>query len=185
MRTISLITLALLSLHALAQNKTSFGTDNATRCYQESNAPLSTHGLSFCTKAIRHDDLLLGDLAATHTNRGIIFSANGELKKAMKDHRKALLIAPKMGKIYINRGNVFHQERKYDLALKDYEKAIELGNVPLDIAHYNRSLALIKLKHWENAILALETSIEINPESKRVRRKLEELKQSKNLKKAD
>ena len=171
--------LALLSPNALTQNKTSFGTDNATRCYQASNAPFSTHGISFCTKAIRHDDLLLGDLAATHTNRGIIFSANGQLKKAMKDHRKALLIAPQMGKIYINRGNVFHQERKYDLALKDYDKAIELGNVPLDVAHYNRSLALIKLKLWGDAILALEASININPHSQRVRRKLEELKQSK------
>ena len=160
---------------AYAQNKTTFGSDNATRCYQESNTPFSTHGLTFCTDAIRNDDLLLRDLAATHTNRGIIYAANGQLDRAMKDHNKAALLAPGMGKIYVNRGNVYHQTHEYVTALADYGRALELANVQLDIVHYNRSLTLIRLKRWDDALAALETALAVNPESARVKRKLDQL----------
>ena len=174
MRWVIYLIIVSASQLADAQNKTTFGSDNATRCYQESNTPFSTHGILFCTDAIRNDNLLLRDLAATHTNRGIIYAANGQLDRAMKDHNEAALLAPEMGKIYVNRGNVFHQIHEYATALADYDKALELANVPLDIAHYNRSLTLIRLKRWDDALAALEAALEINPESARVKRKLDQ-----------
>ena len=175
MRRIIYLIIVLGSQLAYAQNKTTFGSDNATRCYRESNTPFSTHGLTFCTDAIRNDDLLLRDLAATHTNRGIIYAANGQLDRAMKDHNTAALLAPGMGKIYVNRGNVYHQTHEYVTALADYGRALELANVQLDIVHYNRSLTLIRLKRWDDALAALETALAINPESARVKRKLDQL----------
>ena len=160
---------------AYAQTKTTFGSDNATRCYQKSNTPFSTHGIVFCTDAIRQDNLLLRDLAATHTNRGIIYAANDQLDRAMKDHNKAASLAPGMGKIYVNRGNVYHQLHEYVTALADYDRALKLANVPLDIVHYNKSLALIRLKRWDDALIALETALAINPESARIKKKLDQL----------
>ena len=160
---------------AYAQTKTTFGSDNATRCYQQSNTPFSKHGIVFCTDAIRQDNLLLRDLAATHTNRGIIYAANDQLDRAMKDHNKAALLAPGMGKIYVNRGNVYHQLHEYVTALADYDRALKLANVPLDIVHYNKSLALIRLKRWDDALIALEAALAINPESARVKKKLDQL----------
>ena len=162
-----------------AQSKTTFGSDNAMRCYEESNRPISAHGLMFCNDAIIKDDLLLRDLAATHTNRGIIYAANGQLDRAMKDHNKAASLAPEMGKIYVNRGNVYHQTKEYVTALADYDRALELANVPLDIVHYNRSLALIRLKRWDDALAALQAALSINPESDRVKRKLDQLNSQK------
>lgn len=159
---------------ALAQAKTTFGSDNASRCYQESNSPFSDYGLRFCTDALRHDDLLLRDRAATLTNRGIIHAANGMLDEAMEDHNEAMLISPDMAKIYVNRGNVFHQIHDYEAALADYDKALELGNVALDIVYYNRALTLIRMKRWDDARESLEKALEINPNSTRVKRKLEQ-----------
>ena len=175
MRWIIYLIIVSSSQLAYAQSKTTFGSDNATRCYRESNTPFSTHGLTFCTDAIRNDDLLLRDLAATHTNRGIIYAANGQLDRAMKDHNTAALLAPGMGKIYVNRGNVYHQTHEYVTALADYGRALELANVQLDIVHYNRSLTLIRLKRWDDALAALETALAVNPESARVKRKLDQL----------
>ena len=109
MRTLILLLSITVSIPALAQSKTTFGSDNASRCYQESNSPFTDYGLRYCTEAIRYDDLLLRDLAATHTNRGIIYAANGLLEEAMADHNEAMLLSPTMAKIYVNRGNVFHQ----------------------------------------------------------------------------
>lgn len=172
MRCLLFLVAAIAAADVLAQSKTTFGSDNATRCYQESNTPFSDYGLRYCTDAIRNDNLLLRDLAATYTNRGIIYSANGRLDEAMEDHNQALLLAPEMAKIYVNRGNVFHQIHEYDKALADYDKAIELGNVKLDIVYYNKSLTLIRMKRWDDARAALETALEINPDSSRVKRKL-------------
>lgn len=174
-----LILLAVLCLScgaALAQSKTTFGSTNASRCYNESNAPFSDYGLRYCTDAIEKDDLLLRDLAATYTNRGIILAANGRYEEAMTDHNEAMLLAPNMAKIYVNRGNVFHQLHQYDDALADYDKAIELGtersDVALDIVYYNRSLTLIRQKRWDEAKASLEQALEINPDSGRAKRKL-------------
>ena len=72
-------------------------------------------------------------------------------------------------------GNVYHQTKNYVTALADYDKALELANVPLDIVHYNRSLALIRLKRWDDALDALQAALAINPESDRVKRKLDHL----------
>ena len=162
------------SSQVLGQSKTTFGSDNATRCYQESNMPFGGSGARYCTDAIRHDDLTIRDLAATHTNRGIIYAANGEYERAMKDHNEAALLLPEMGKIYVNRGNVFHQTHEFDRALEDYQTALEVGGVAKDIVHYNRALSLIRLKRWDDAREALETALEINPDSSRVKRKLDQ-----------
>jgi tetratricopeptide (TPR) repeat protein len=164
----------LFSSGAMAQAKTTFGSDNATRCYQESNMPFGGGGLRYCTDAIRNDDLTIRDMAATYTNRGIILAANGEYERAMKDHNEAALLLPEMGKIYVNRGNVFHQQLQFERALQDYETALEVGGVAKDIVHYNRALSLIRLKRWDDAREALETALEINPDSSRVKRKLDQ-----------
>lgn len=171
-----LVTLYMVTLSgsAVAQAKSSFGSDNATRCYRESNAPFSDYGLRYCNEAIREDNLLLRDLAATHTNRGIIFAANGRFEEAMEDHNQAILLSPDMAKIYVNRGNVYHQTHEYELALADYAKALELGKVALDIVYYNRALTLIRLKRWDEARESLEKALEINPESMRAKRKLQQ-----------
>ena len=174
MRLIVMLIITITPLQILAQAKTSFGSSNASRCFQESNTPFSDYGAKYCTDAIRHDQLLLRDLAATYTNRGIIYAANGKLDEAMADHDHAMLISPEMAKIYVNRGNVFHQIHEYDKALGDYAQAIEYGNVPLDIVYYNRSLTLIRLKRWDDARDSLEKALEINPESRRVKRKLDQ-----------
>ncbi len=164
--------LLLFPALASAQSKTTFGSTNASRCYQESNMPFSDYGLKFCTDAIRNDDLLLRDRAATYTNRGIIYAANGKYNEALEDHHEAMLLAPDMAKIYVNRGNVYHHIHEYDNALADYDKALELEGVAKDIVYYNRSLTLIRMKRWDDAKASLEAALEHNPESRRAARKL-------------
>ena len=172
MKPVTFLILVSLSFTLKAQSKTTFGSTNARLCYQESSMPFSDAGIRYCTKAIREDDLVLRDLAATYTNRGIIYAANGRLTEALEDHDQALLISPEMAKIYVNRGNVLHQTHDYEGAIVDYDKAIELANVSLDIAYYNKALSLIRLKRWDDAREALEKALEENPESGRVKRKL-------------
>ena len=173
--TTATVACVLATLSALAQSKTTFGSDNAAICYRESNLPTSALGLKYCTQAIRNDQLTMRDLAATHTNRGIIHAANGSLGKAMRDHNEAASLMPDMGKIYVNRGNVFHQQQQYDKALEDYQRALEMKGVPLDVVHYNRALSFISLKQLDRARNALKIALFINPESTRAKKKLAQL----------
>lgn len=172
MRVILLLVALTQGVTAWSQNKTTFGSTNASRCYQESNSPFSDYGLTFCNDAIEDDAMMIRDLAATYTNRGIIYAANGKLEEAMADHSQAALLAPDMAKIFVNRGNVFHQIHEFERALEDYDTALQLANVKLDVVYYNISLALIRLKRWDDAREALEKALEINPNSGRVKRKL-------------
>ena len=93
-----------------------------------------------CTNAIRHDNLSKRDLAATHTNRGIIFAVEGKLHRALEDHNQAAQLKKDLSKIYINRGTVFHRLKEYEKALLDYQKALDLGDVPKDIKLKNMIL---------------------------------------------
>ena len=164
--------LMLLPAHAWAQSKTTFGSTNASACYRESNLPLTDYGLRFCNRALDEKDLVLRDRAATHTNRGIIYAAHGQLDKAMADHNRAAKLAPGMAKIYVNRGNVHHQQHNYTQALDDYKLALELGGVAPEIVYYNRALTLIRIKRWDQARISLEKGLEANPDSERIKKKL-------------
>ena len=167
--------LLLTALPALPQAQTSFGKDDASSCYQASQLPRSGYGLRYCTRAIRKDDLLGHDLAATYTNRGIIYSAIGKLDAALEDFNQALELTTKTANIYINRGNTFQRLREYEKALADYDRALAPFGVALDSLYYNRALALIRLKRWDEARTALKNALQANPQAERIKRTLDAL----------
>lgn len=160
---------------AYAQAKSSFGSTDASRCYSESNAPISVQGADYCTAAIKSGDLMVRDLAATYTNRGIIYAANKRYQEAMSDHNEALRLTPDTAKVLVNRGNVHHRKKDYDLALADYNRALELGGVAKDIIYFNRALTLISQQRWDDARADLQAALAINPNSIRAMNKLKQL----------
>ena len=140
------LALTLCSAWSFGQSKTSFGSANAAQCFLASGNPSSLSDAKVCTDAIRHDKLSKRDLAATHTNRGIILAAAGNLLQALEDHNQAAQLKADLSKIYINRGTVLHRLKEYKRALINYQKALELGEVPIDIVQYNRALTFRRWK---------------------------------------
>ncbi len=171
-RSLFLIALVLCSAWSFGQSKTSFGSANATQCFVASANPSSLLDARVCTNAIRHDNLSKRDLAATHTNRGIILAAGGKLRQALEDHNQAAQLKTDLSKIYINRGTVFHRLKEYEKALLDYQKALDLGGVAIDIVEYNRALSLLKIGENKEALNALERALRQNPGSLRVKAKI-------------
>ena len=175
--------LTLCPTWSFGQSKTSFGSGNAAQCFFFSGNPSSLSDAKVCTDAIRYDDLSKRDLAATHTNRGIIRARSGKLRQALEDHNQAVRLKADLSKIYINRGTVFHRLGEYEKALIDYQKALELGEVPRDIVQYNIALSLQKMKKHREALMALEIALSYNPNSPKVRAKIETISSSINSKK--
>ena len=177
------IALGLCSAWSFGQSKTSFGSANATQCFIASANPSSLVDARVCTNAIRHDNLSKRDLAATHTNRGIILAAGGELRQALEDHNQAAQLKKDLSKIYINRGTVFHRLKEYENALLDYRKALDLGGVPKDIVEYNRALSLLKIGKNKEALDALGRALGHNPGSLKVKAKIKAISPPRNIQK--
>jgi len=158
-----------------AQTTTTLGSSDARRCFEESRLVLSEQGIAYCDAAIHRGDLTRRDLAATYSNRGIIYANNGKFSRALEDHNKAIELVPKLAEAYVNRGNVYYHTRDYEKALADYQQAIEFDAFPIQTPYYNKALTLIKLKRKEEARQTLEEALEVVPGSPKIVRKLAEL----------
>lgn len=158
------------------ESATTFGTTNAQMCYEASKLQVAdVEGLTACNNAIAGSQLNVHDLAATYSNRGIIYSQLGQFHRALSDHNKAIQLEPTLGEAYINRGNVYYRTHYYEKALDDYNKAIQLGAAPAVTVLYNKALTLIELKRYDGAKAALEQALKLAPQSPRIQEKLDEL----------
>lgn len=84
-----------------------------------------------------------------YLNRGIAFSASGELNKSMDDFHKILNHNPAHLKALNNLAATYFAQGKTDLAIQEYTKALTMK--PSDFLYYNRSLAYLKLKFYNEA----------------------------------
>lgn len=109
------------------------GGDYAYDCYVNSqtvsqNPDLATFNmLETCNFAIQFVDLSKKDLAATHTNRGVIRIALGNYDGAFSDFNIGMTLLPEAAQILVNRGNAFYHTGNYQMAIEDYNRSIELG----------------------------------------------------------
>lgn len=150
-----------------------FNESAAFECYQ---AALHGRGSEFdiepCTKALEYQVLNPVDRAATHSNRGLLYARVGDVQEAMRDHNRAVQLAPEVGSIYVNRSNTLVRLKRYDQAMNDLEKAIELADVSLAHAHYNRALLFHRLGDRQAARMDAERAAEIAPETQSYQRYL-------------
>lgn len=167
-----LATLALLASQSQAAASTTIGKSDALRCYEESRLALSISSISYCDRAIEKGNLTRRDLAATYSNRGIIYAGNGDFSRALKDHNMALNLTPTLAEAYINRGNVYFHTKAYKRALEDYDRAISLNTTPIATAWYNKALSLLRLKRNTEARRALENALKLAPDSRKIQEQL-------------
>ena len=143
-----------------------FNESAAFECYQ---AALHGQGSEFdiepCTTALEHQALNPLDRAATHSNRGLLYARIGDHREAMKDHNRAVKLAPEVGSIYVNRSNTLVRLKRFDKAMDDLEKAIALADISLAYAHYNRALLFHRLGDRQAARMDAERAAEIEPDA--------------------
>lgn len=171
-----LLTLTLfISLSALPAASTTLGKTDALRCYQESMYAFSNQGIRYCNNAINGGELTRRDLAATYSNRGIIHLKNGKYEKALQDHDRAVELKPDIPQVHINRGNALYYAHEYEEALTEYDIAITINAEPIVASLFNKALTLIKLHRMSEAKTTLETALEADPNSKRIKSVLKDV----------
>lgn len=112
----------------------------AHQCYQAALRRDDDHGIDDCDAAIEHQALPKLDLASTYSNRALLLARGGDLRAAMKDHQRAVELAPDVASIRINRANLYTRQRRYELALDDLDRAARMDDPVRHLAFYNRAL---------------------------------------------
>lgn len=168
-----LLALSTTLAHAAA---TTFGTSEAEECYREAMSPARATGTKVCTAAIDKGRLNGRDLAATYSNRGVIWARAGEIERALADHNKALELNPDSIGGLINRANAHSRDQNYHEALLDYDRAIELSGAAFAPALFNRGWVYRAINEDKTALKDFEAAHKLQPDNERYERAVAESK---------
>jgi predicted O-linked N-acetylglucosamine transferase (SPINDLY family) len=89
----------------------------------------------------------------------------GEIKSAIINYEKAILLDPNSASNYMNFGNVLSKIKDNEAALKSYNKAMALNPNFVDI-YYNRAVFFEDLKKFELALIDYKKTLELEPNFK-------------------
>lgn len=145
---------------------TVIGSPRAESCFNSARDGFDTlPSIAQCTSAIQEDVLARHDLAATHVNRGIIYSRRGRHEEALKDFTRALDMENALVHALINRGNVLVRMKRFQEALADYDQAVFYSEGRDPLVFFNRSLAYEGLGRGAEAREDLVRAVKLAPES--------------------
>lgn len=136
----------------------------AYKCYQAALRRDETFGLDDCDRAIDLQGLTRRDLASTHSNRGLLLGRAGDLGAALKDHNRALELAPELASAWINRANLHIRQRAFAAALTDLDQAVSMASDQKHLAFYNRALLHERLGNLPAARADVEQAMRVAPE---------------------
>ncbi|MCR9278879.1 MAG: hypothetical protein NXH85_12975 [Pseudomonadaceae bacterium] len=167
-RTVGAITLAVFGFAAQPMNAAEsilFNGSPAYDCYRAALNDPHPNDIDNCTLAIERQQLSVVELAATYSNRGVLYSRFGDIRESMEDHNRAAELAPALANIFVNRANVFTKMRQFESALDDLDRAVSLGGDVAPIAYYNRALLHQSLGNDEAARADAQTAAKLAPET--------------------
>jgi predicted O-linked N-acetylglucosamine transferase (SPINDLY family) len=107
--------------------------------------------------ALDSDDVL------THYNRGSVLKQLGRFDEALTSYDRALALQADYPDALVNRGNVLQELGRFDAAIASYDQALRhhQPGFPLYLAHFGRALALLNQRRFEDALSALDRTLEL------------------------
>ncbi len=163
------VSLMVPALQAQQSSTIIGGESFASDCYHRSQSAAVSRSASrldieVCDRAVLDGGLVKSKLAASYTNRGVIYMAMEDLTKAYKDYEKALKIDGTLAEAYLNRGNLWFAVQKFENAISDYDKALHYGTSKVEIAFLNRGLARENIGELVLAKNDYQSSLTARPE---------------------
>jgi len=175
-RTLALLLAVATPRVAAAGAITVLGNSDAHDCFlNASTRSTSVTSLDSCRKALHTGTMSSRDHAATLVNMGIILNALARTDEALDAFDKALAISPKLPEAVLSRGNSHFLRKDYDAAIADYELSLRYGVSDEAAAHFNHGMAHAKKKNFDQAALSYRRALEINPDFRRARIRLDRI----------
>ena len=130
---------------------------------QALKTPVHPQGaIEFFTFVIESGNVTKQDLAHAFYKRGNSFYYLGELKRAIEEFSRALVLDPENANAYYNRANAHADLGEHDPAVEDYSAAIRL-EPDHDFAFYNRANSYLAKGDWQRAVSDYKKAYALNP----------------------
>ncbi len=100
------------------------------------------------------------DKASAYNERGLVYFARKDYRKAQEDFQKALEINPNLTEVLFNSAITFEKMNRPDDAIKTYDKYLQIDS-KTDSAYYNRGRLKLAKKLYEDAINDFRAALEI------------------------
>ena len=133
---------------ALANNQPSVGQMNRLldSCFLQSQQAqqkelIEKTNTVACNAILRSNWLSRDSESNVRLNRGIIFMAKGQTKKAIRDFKRVVKIKPASYQAHIALAQIFNTERDYAQAKHHYDQAIAINNTNPKVLHNHELVA--------------------------------------------
>lgn len=113
--------------------------------------------------------------AEGYKNKGNDEFKKGNYEKAIEFYTYATEMDPKNHIYYTNRSTCYAQMKKWDKSLRDAEKSLSIKS-DWEKGHYRKGIALFEMGKFKEAMDALKSAVDINPQNKPAEEKLMEAK---------
>ncbi len=141
------------------------GHGEARDCYMSTKlGNMGTPRAIKTCKAAISDELKQKDLAATHTNLGVLLMRKGDYADAQLHYKHAIEIKPEISEAYINYGASLIYSGDYQEAVAVINTAIDLKTVKLPEALFNRAMAYDRLANYTDAYKDLQHALTLRPQ---------------------
>jgi hypothetical protein len=113
--------------------------------------------------------------AANYNGLGVSYYYKGDINKAIKIFKKALILRPDLlTEVYNNLGNMLACKGSYEEAVFYYKQAI-MSDPGYILSYKNLGFAYVRMEKWNEAKKILQKALSINPEYEDIKTKLEQL----------
>lgn len=113
--------------------------------------------------------------AANYNGLGVCYYYKGDINKAIKIFKKALILSPDLlTEVYNNLGNMLAYKGLYKEAVFYYKQAI-ISDPRYILSYKNLGFAYVRMEKWDEARKTLQKALSINPEHEDIKTKLEQL----------
>ena len=114
--------------------------------------------------------------AKEYYERGEKYSEEGNYDEAISDFTEVIKLEPNNHMAYDRRGSLYMNKKEFDLAIADFTEAIRLDDPPTGHYYFDRALAYKSKGNKVLAISDLEMAVKLDPQEKKYREWLEEIK---------
>jgi DNA-binding winged helix-turn-helix (wHTH) protein/Flp pilus assembly protein TadD len=103
-------------------------------------------------------------IARRYNNQGVSLQQGGELKSAIGDFQRALLLTPGYAEAHYNLANAYEDIPDYDKAIEQYQQAIDVD--PTFYPAYNNlaRLYIMRRRDYETALRFIDRAMSLHPQ---------------------
>lgn len=107
---------------------------------------------------------LLPSIARTYNNWGVQLEQRGEIKAAIEDYQRALLLNPRYAEAHYNLADAYEEIPDYDKALEEYQRAINADFMFYQAYNNLSRLYILRRRDYGAALRLLDRAMNLKPQ---------------------